>query len=155
MADRHPQPPEPTVERCAVICAELPDAREHEAWTGTSWRVRTATFTYVVEITDAWPPAYARAFGTDGPATVVTFQAAPDEYEALRGSPVLRTITRPGVRASSESWSTKPPTGPSSPSSSSTATASVVANPNRSLTSRVTACDRRCSAARRRGARAP
>ena len=99
MADRHPQPPEPIVERVRAICAELPDAHEHEAWTGTSWRVRTATFAHVVEITDAWPPAYARAFGTDGPATVVMFQAAPDEYEALRaaGPPYHHPPWRPGI----------------------------------------------------------
>ena len=43
--------------------------------------------------------AYARAFGTDGPATVVTFQAAPDEYEALRaaGHPYHHPPWRPGI----------------------------------------------------------
>ena len=39
------------------------------------------------------------AFGTDGPATVVTFQAAPDEYEALRaaGPPYHHPPWRPGI----------------------------------------------------------
>ena len=82
-----------------AVCAALADAREHEAWTGTSWRRGDVTFAHVVEITDGWPPAYARAFETDGPVTVVTFQAAPDEYEALRaaGHPFHHPPWRPGI----------------------------------------------------------
>jgi hypothetical protein len=97
--NRHPQPPDDVVERLRAICAEFADAREHEAWTGTSWRRGKVTFVHVVEITDGWPPAYASAFGTDGPATVVTFQAAPDEYEALRavGPPFHHPPWRPGI----------------------------------------------------------
>ena len=99
MAVRHPQPPDDVVERIRTICADLPDAREREAWTGTSWRRATVTFAHVVEITDGWPRAYAKAFATDGPATVVTFQAAPDEYEALRasGHPFHHPPWRPGI----------------------------------------------------------
>ena len=99
MGADHPQPPEEVVERLRAICNRLPGAREHEAWTGTSWRVGTTTFVHVVEITDGWPPAYARTFTTDGPATVVTFQAAPDEYEALRaaGPPYRHPPWRPGI----------------------------------------------------------
>ena len=95
----HPQPPDDVVQRLGAICAQFPDAREHEAWTGTSWRRGDVTFVHVVEITDGWPPAYARAFGTGGPATVVTFQAAPDEYEALRaaGHPYHHPPWRPGI----------------------------------------------------------
>jgi hypothetical protein len=95
----HPEPPAAVVERLRAICARLPDAREHEAWTGTSWRRGTSTFAHVVEITDGWPAAYAKAFDTDGPATVVTFQAAPDEYAALgaAGHPYHHPPWRPGI----------------------------------------------------------
>ena len=36
---------------------------------------------------DGWPPAYARAAGSDGPMCVLTFRAAGDELEALRVAP--------------------------------------------------------------------
>src|SRR6187551_3208840 len=93
------QPPAGIVARLRAICAGLPDACEHEAWTGTSWRRGDVTFAHVVQITDGWPPAYAKAFGTDGPATVVTFQAAADEYAALRaaGHPYHHPPWRPGI----------------------------------------------------------
>ena len=64
-----------------------------------SWRRADVTFAHVVEITDGWPKAYASVFGTDGPTTVVTFQAAPDEYQALRaaGHPFHHPPWRPGI----------------------------------------------------------
>lgn len=95
----HPPPPDDIVDRLRRICNPLPGAVEHDAWTGTSWRVNTTTFAHVVQITDAWPPAYARAFDTAGPATVVTFQAEPDERRALDqiGPPFHRPRWRPGI----------------------------------------------------------
>jgi hypothetical protein len=93
------QPPEALVDRVRAICARLLDAREHEAWTGTSWRVRGTTFAHVVQIADGRPPAYAKAFATDGPATVVTFQAPPEDRDALRttGHPFHLPPWRPGI----------------------------------------------------------
>ena len=95
----HPQPLAHVVDRVRAICDGLPGAREHEAWTGTSWRTGDTTFAHVVAITDGWPPAYARAFGTDGPVTVVTFQAPPEEHVALRaaGHPYHLPPWRPGI----------------------------------------------------------
>ena len=77
----------------------LPEAVEHEAWTGTSWRVHGATFAHIVEIADGWPPAYSRAFNTEGPVTVVTFQTGPDDYRALAeiGEPFHHPPWRPGI----------------------------------------------------------
>jgi hypothetical protein len=99
MAADRPQPPEAVIDRLRAICDGLPGAREHDAWTGTSWRVRDTTFAHVVEIADGWPPAYVTAFGTDGPATVVTFQASPDDAAALRavGDPYHHPPWRPGI----------------------------------------------------------
>jgi YjbR len=79
------------------ICLDLPDVREEEAWVGTRWRVRTKTFAHVLAIADGWPPAYARAASTDGPATVLTFRSRGPELEALGavGPPFFRPVWHP------------------------------------------------------------
>jgi hypothetical protein len=57
-----------------AVCLALPDAYEEQAWVGTRWCIRKKTFVHVVKIDGGWPPAYARATGSDGPITVVTFR---------------------------------------------------------------------------------
>lgn len=86
-------------ERLRRICNSLPGAREHEAWTGTSWRVGAFTFVHTLEIRAGRPAGYARVFGTDGPAVVVTFQADEDERRALAasGRGFVLPPWRPGV----------------------------------------------------------
>jgi YjbR protein len=81
-----------TVERLRPLCLALPEAYEEEAWVGARWRVRRHTFAHVVRIEDGYPPAYARAAGTDGPVTVLTFRAAGPELDALTrtGHPYLK-----------------------------------------------------------------
>jgi hypothetical protein len=71
------------------MCLALPEAYEEEAWVGTRWRVRKRTFAHVLVIDLGWPPAYARAAATDGPATVLMFRSSGPELDALR------TIGRP------------------------------------------------------------
>ena len=95
----HAEPPHEVVDRVRAICAHLLDAREHEAWTGTSWRIGGTTFAHVVQIAGGRPPAYAKAFATDGPATVVTFQAPPEDRYALSsaGHPYHLPPWRPGI----------------------------------------------------------
>ena len=66
------------------ICSRLPEAYEEKAWVGLRWRVRKRTFAHVVTIGDGWPPAYARAAGTDGPAVVLTFRSSGTELDVLR-----------------------------------------------------------------------
>lgn len=66
------------------VCLGLPEAYEEAAWVGTRWRVRGRTFAHVLSIDSGWPPAYARAAATEGPAVVVTFRAAGAELDALR-----------------------------------------------------------------------
>lgn len=87
------------VERLRTICLRLDNAVEHEAWTGTSWRVQGTTFAHVVCIAEGWPPAYVRAFDSSGPATVLTFQADEVDYQALAaiGHPFHLPPWRPGV----------------------------------------------------------
>jgi hypothetical protein len=99
MSGDRAQPSVEVVDRVRVICAALPGAREHDAWTGTSWRIGSTTFAHIVQIDDGHPPAYATAFATDGPATVVTFQAPPEDRDALRaaGHPYHLPPWRPGI----------------------------------------------------------
>ena len=72
----------------------LPESRREDAWVGTRWRIRTSTFAHVVAIGAGWPPAYATAAGTDGPATVLTFRSAGDELAALSavGPPFFKPV---------------------------------------------------------------
>lgn len=94
-----PQPPPELVARIRSICDALTPSVEHRAWTGTSWRTGGTTFAHVLQIDGGRPPAYAGAFGTDGPATVVTFQADPDDHIALarHGHPFVIPPWRPNI----------------------------------------------------------
>ena len=93
MPERAEVAPE-VVERLGAIGLALPEAREEEAWVGTRWRIRTATFAHAVAIADGWPPAYAAAAGTDGPVTVLTFRADGEELAALSavGAPFFKPV---------------------------------------------------------------
>ena len=82
--------------RLRTICLALPEAHEEEAWVGMRWRIRTKTFAHVLAIRDGWPPAYARAAGTDGPADVLMFRSSGPELDALRagGHPFFAPVWR-------------------------------------------------------------
>jgi hypothetical protein len=62
----------------------LPGAYEEQAWVGTRWMVRKRTFAHVLAIEGGKPRAYARAAGTEGPATVLTFRAGAELADGLR-----------------------------------------------------------------------
>ena len=72
------------ISRLRAICLALPEAYEEQGWVGTRWRIRTRTFAHVLPIEAGWPPAYARAATTDGPACVLAFRSSGPELEALR-----------------------------------------------------------------------
>jgi hypothetical protein len=72
------------VGRLRPVCLGLPETYEEPAWVGIRWRIRTHTFAHVLTVEAGWPPAYARAAGTDGPATVVTFRSPGSERDELR-----------------------------------------------------------------------
>jgi hypothetical protein len=84
------------VTRLRAICLDLPETGEEPAWTGVRWSVRGRTFAHVLAVRGGWPPAYARAAGTDGPATVLTFRSAGPELAALghSGPPFFPTPWR-------------------------------------------------------------
>jgi hypothetical protein len=87
------------VDRLGTVCLSLPDAYEEQAWTGTRWCIRRQTFAHVLMIDGGRPPVYARAAGTDGPATVLTFQSSGQELEMLSnlGHPYFRPVWRPDI----------------------------------------------------------
>ena len=67
------------------VCLALPDAYEEEAWVGTRWVVRRRTFAHLLEIVDGYPPSFAAAAMTAGPATVLTFRAGAELDAVLAG----------------------------------------------------------------------
>ncbi|MGM1058696.1 MmcQ/YjbR family DNA-binding protein [Saccharothrix sp. Mg75] len=71
------------LDRVRAVCLALPEVVEERAWRGTRWRVRGRTFAHVLEVEDGDPPSYARAAGTDGPVSVLTFRAEGAELDAL------------------------------------------------------------------------
>ena len=87
--DERPEVPGEVLSRLRSVCLGLPEAYEEAAWVGVRWRIRKRTFASALRIEDGWPPAYARAARTPGPATVVTFRSSGEELELLRqaGSP--------------------------------------------------------------------
>jgi hypothetical protein len=82
-ADRHDVPLD-VQGRLRAVCLGLPEVVEEAAWVGIRWRVRTRTFAHALVVDDGWPPAYAKAAGTAGPAVVLTFRSSGTELDALR-----------------------------------------------------------------------
>jgi YjbR len=78
------QLPRELVAEVRTICLALPQAYEEPAWVGIRWRIRLRTFAHVLSIDAGWPPAYAAAAGTDGPAYVLMFRSSGAELEVLR-----------------------------------------------------------------------
>lgn len=64
------------VDRLRAICLEFPEAHEQQAWVGTRWMIRSKNFAHVLVVDAGWPPAYAGAAATEGPATVPTFRSS-------------------------------------------------------------------------------
>jgi hypothetical protein len=77
----------------------LPEAYEEQAWVGTRWRIGKETFAHVLMIADGWPPVYARAAGTNGPACVLTFQSLGPRVdpETFSRAPYFRPLWRPDI----------------------------------------------------------
>ncbi|MCE9571947.1 MAG: MmcQ/YjbR family DNA-binding protein [Deltaproteobacteria bacterium] len=84
MSRVRPEVPPRIVARLRALCLALPEATEEPAWVGTRWTIRARNFAHVVAIDRGWPPAYARAAGTDGPIVVLTFRAADALVDVLR-----------------------------------------------------------------------
>jgi hypothetical protein len=92
MTGRRGDPPARLVTRLRRLCLALPDAIEETAWVGTRWTIRKRNFAHVVAIADGYPPAYAKAAGTDG--VVLTIRAAGFLYDVLHdaGAPFFTPV---------------------------------------------------------------
>jgi hypothetical protein len=66
--------PNEIVGKLRVLCLDLPDVQEEQAWVGTRWCIRRKNFAHVLMIDAGWPPAYAQAAGQPGPVCVLTFR---------------------------------------------------------------------------------
>jgi YjbR len=69
------------------VCLALPDAYEEPAWVGNRWVVRRRTFAHLLEVVDGYPPSYAAAAGTGGPATLLVFRSSGAELDAVLAGP--------------------------------------------------------------------
>jgi hypothetical protein len=76
--------PDAVVASLRRICTAFPEVVEEDAWVGRRWRIRGKTFAHVLAIEDGWPPAYAKAAATDGPALLLMFRSAGEELDVLR-----------------------------------------------------------------------
>jgi len=85
--------------RLRRICLALPQAYEETAWTGVRWKIRQKTFAHSLIINEGWPPAYAKAAATRGPACIVTFRSRLPEVDAevFRQFPFFKPIWWPDI----------------------------------------------------------
>ena len=98
MTEHADVPPE-IVAALRSVCLELPEAQEEQAWVGTRWVIRKKNFAHALTIDSGWPPASARAAGSDGPITVLTFRSSGSELDALgnAGHPYFRPVWFPDI----------------------------------------------------------
>ena len=96
---RHPNVPREVIGELRAVCLELPEVQEESAWVGTRWCVRKKNFAHVLMISDGWPPAYAKAAGSDGPLCVLTFrsQGRGSEPPSFDGPPFFRPVWFPNI----------------------------------------------------------
>lgn len=95
-ADERADVPQEIVAELRSVCLALPEVIEEQGWVGRRWHVRTRAFAHVLLVDDGWPPAYARAAGSDGPIVVLMFRSSGAELAALRngGAPFFAPVWR-------------------------------------------------------------
>jgi hypothetical protein len=93
MTDRR-NVPDDVLTKLRVVCSGLPETYEENAWAGVRWCVSKKNFAHVVMIDDGWPPAYAKAAKSNGPACVLTFRLPAAKLKAPRFSrePFFRPV---------------------------------------------------------------
>ena len=99
VSTRKGAPPEGLLARIRLTTLELPEAVEEAAWAGTRWCVRKKNFAHLLTIESGWPPAYAQAAATDGPACVLTFRLSAQACQAVRftRAPFFRPVWFPNI----------------------------------------------------------
>jgi hypothetical protein len=99
---RNTDVPPAILAKLGPMCLRLPEAYEEKAWVGTRWMIRKRNFAHVIKIDAGWPPAYARAAGSDGPLVVLTFRVSGLLYDTLRTTGPPFFVAEWGTR-----WGTK------------------------------------------------
>ena len=91
--------PRELLSRVRLVCTELPEVNEEQAWEGTRWSIRGKNFAHVLVIVGGKPEAYARAAGTHGPACVLTFRLGKEHCAAarFRRAPYFRPVWFPNI----------------------------------------------------------
>jgi hypothetical protein len=84
VASPHPDVSRSVLDRLRLTCLDLPEAYEEAAWVGRRWMVAKKNFAHVLMLDAGWPPAYARAAQSDGPACVLTFRCAQPSVTVAR-----------------------------------------------------------------------
>jgi hypothetical protein len=99
MNSRRANVPHEILAKLRLVCLDLPEAYEEEAWAGTRWMVAKKNFAHVLMIDEGWPPAYARAAGSVGPLCVLTFRISAAANGALRFErpPFFRPVWWPNI----------------------------------------------------------
>lgn len=76
--------PPPVLHQLRLVSQDLPEAAEQQAWVGIRWVVAKKNFAHVLMIEAGYPPAYAKAAGSDGPLCVLTFRGPRPAIDAPR-----------------------------------------------------------------------
>jgi hypothetical protein len=87
------------VERVGSICLALPEAHEHDAWIGVSWRIRQRTFAHLARVESPDGLVFGLGVPAQPPVDVITFRSAGDELDALvhGGFPFYKPSWHPQV----------------------------------------------------------
>ena len=80
---RRIEPDPDLVRRLAEIALALPEAHEHDAWTGVAWRIRTKTFAHVMVAQAGYESSFRDITGIPDPTPILTFHSSGDELLAL------------------------------------------------------------------------
>ncbi|TGL63328.1 MmcQ/YjbR family DNA-binding protein [Leptospira sarikeiensis] len=73
--------PDTALSNLRLICLDLPEVYEENAWVGIRWRIKKKNFAHVLMIEEGYPPAYSKASGLEGPACVLTFRFSEKRLE--------------------------------------------------------------------------
>ncbi|UJW79210.1 hypothetical protein [Hydrogenophaga sp. SL48] len=76
--------PPPVLHQLRLVCLDLPEAAEQQAWVGIRWVVAKKNFAHVLMIEAGYPPAYAKAAGSAGPLCVLTVRGPRPAIDAPR-----------------------------------------------------------------------
>ena len=80
----HISVPDTILSKLRLVCLDLPEAYEEQAWIGTRWCIKKKNFAHVLMLQNGYPPAYAEASGLEGVACLLTFRFSPKKMDVSR-----------------------------------------------------------------------